>query len=65
MCLWFNITENNWNMEKKVVRIEMTVYTDNFRDRDTERDLDRVLVPLRNIESGQTRIEEVRINDIR
>lgn len=61
----FNITKNNWNMEKKVVRIEMTVYTDNFRDRDTERDLDRVLVPLRNIESGQTRIEEVRINDIR
>lgn len=48
-------------MERKKVIIEMSVLTSRFLDREVERDLDDILLPLVNKESGETTIEEIEI----
>ena len=66
MCLHFFVNYlNDRQMERKKVVIELDVLTSRFSSRDVERDLDRILIPLRTIESGQTKIEEVTIKEIR
>ena len=65
MCLEFNVKERGMYMEKKKVLVELTVMTSHWRDRDIERDVDRLVLPLRNVESGQTVIDEVVIKEVR
>lgn len=43
-------------MEKKKVVVELEVLTARMTSREIERDLDKLLVPLNNIETGQTTI---------
>lgn len=52
-------------MERKKVIVELTVLTQRFQDRDIERDIDALILPLRRKESGQTEIEDVDIKSIR
>ena len=51
-------------MEKRKVTIELEVLTARMTEREIERDLDRLLVPLRDIESGQTTVKDVEIKEI-
>ena len=64
MCIKFNAREREPYMEKKKVLVELTVLTGHWRDRDIERDIDRLMIPLRNVESGQTVIDEVEIKSV-
>ena len=52
-------------MERKKVIIELEVLTSRFVSRDIERDLDRVLLPLKDIESGETKIDNVEVITMR
>lgn len=69
MCLYFFINRMNYlndrTMEKKKVTIELEVLTGRMTSRDIERDLDRVLIPLRSIGSGETTINDVEIVCVR
>lgn len=57
MCLRFNHRYlNDRDMEKKKVVVELEVLTARMTSREIERDLDKLLVPLNNIETGQTTI---------
>ena len=51
-------------MEKRKIIVELEVLTSRITDREIERDLDRLLVPLRDIESGQTSVQDVEIKEI-
>lgn len=51
-------------MEKKRVTIELEVLTSRMQTREIERDLDRLLLPLIDIESGDTRIDKIEITEI-
>lgn len=65
MCLKFNQRYlNKKGMERKKVVIELEVLTSRMTSREIERDLDRVLVPLRDIESGQTTVKDVEVKEI-
>lgn len=69
MCLRFFVNRRNYindrQMERKKVIIELEVLTSRFVSRDIERDLDRVLLPLKEIESGETKIDKVEIITMR
>lgn len=68
MCLRFLVNRNYINdrqMERKKVIVELEVLTSRFVSRDIERDLDRVLLPLKEIESGETKIDKVEIITMR
>lgn len=52
------------DMEKRKIIVELEVLTARMTDREIERDLDRLLVPLRDIESGQTTVKDVEIKEI-
>ena len=68
MCLHFFVDRNFLNdrdMERRKVIVELSVLTMRHTDRDIERDIDRVVLPLRNIESGQTTVEDVEVKDVR
>ena len=56
---------NDRQMEKKKVTIELEVLTSQWQDREIERDLDRLVLPLKNVESGQTRVTNIEIKAIR
>ena len=56
---------NDRQMERKKVIIELEVLTSRFVSRDIERDLDRVLLPLKDIESGETKIDNVEVITMR
>lgn len=51
-------------MERKKVVIELEVLTSRMTSREIERDLDRVLIPIRNIESGHTTITDTNIKSV-
>lgn len=68
MCLHFFVDRNFLNdrsMERKKVVVELEVLTSRFASRDIEKDLDRVLLPLKTIESGETKIDNVDIITVR
>ena len=48
-------------MERKKVTIELEVLTSRIASRDIERDLDRLLLPLKSVESGETKVDDVDI----
>lgn len=52
---------NDRSMERKKVTIELTVLTSRIASRDIERDLDRLLLPLKSVESGETKVDDVDI----
>lgn len=52
-------------MERKKVLIELEVLTEHWSDRDIERDIDRLVTPLRNVESGKTVIDDVNVKEVR
>ena len=52
-------------MEKRIVTIELAVLTARGTDREIERDLDRLVIPLRDLESGQTTVKDVEIKEIK
>lgn len=52
-------------MEKRIVTIELEVLTARMTDREIERDLDRLVLSLRDIESGQTTVKDVEIKEIK
>lgn len=67
MCLHFFIRRDYLNdrvMEMKRVTIELEVLTSRMQPREIERDLDRLLLPLIDIESGDTRIDKIEITEI-
>ena len=65
MCLKFNQRYlNKKGMERKKVVIELEVFTSRMTSREIERDLDKLLVPLRDIESGQTTVKDVEVKEI-
>lgn len=65
MCLRFNQRYlNKKGMERKKVVIELEVLTSRMTSREIERDLDRVLIPIRNIESGHTTITDTNIKSV-
>ncbi len=43
----------------------MRVLTSRMTEREIERDIDRILMNLRDIESGETTIKEVNVKEIR
>ena len=65
MCLHFKRTLNRRGMERKKVLIELDVRTEHWRDRDIERDVIRLVMPLKNVESGNTVVDEVEIKEVR
>ena len=62
MCLYFFMNYlNDRSMERKKVTIELEVLTSRIASRDIERDLDRLLLPLKSVESGETKVDDVDI----
>lgn len=51
-------------MERRKVIVELSVLTDHWRDRDIERDIDGLVLPLRKRENGRTMIDEVEIKSV-
>lgn len=49
----------------KRVTIEMEVLTARMTDREIERDIGRLIIPLRNLESGQTTVKDVEVKEIK
>lgn len=56
---------NDRTMEKKKVVVELEVLTGRMTSRDIEHDLDRVLLPLKSIESGDTTINDINMVCVR
>ena len=52
-------------MEKKKVIIELEVLTARPTDRETERDIDRLVIPLLNLGIGETTVTGVDVKEIR
>jgi len=52
-------------MEKRIVTIELEVLTSRMTDREITRDVERLAMNLKGIESGQTTIEEIDVKEIR
>lgn len=51
-------------MERKKVIVELSVLTQRMTGREVERDVDHLILPLRNVESGKTVIDEVTIKEV-
>lgn len=51
-------------MEKRKVIIELEVLTARMTDREIERDIDRLVLPLRDLESGQTTVKDVEVKEV-
>lgn len=51
-------------MEKRIVTVKLTVLTQRFIERDIERDIDHLVLPLKGLECGQTAIEHVEITKV-
>ena len=52
-------------MERKKVIVELDVRTEHWRDRDIEMDVIRLVMPLKNVESGKTVVDEVEIKEVK
>lgn len=52
-------------MEKRKIIVEIEVLTARMTDREIERDLDRLVLPLRDLESGQTTVKDIEVKEIR
>ena len=52
------------DMEKRKIIVELEVLTARMTDREIERDLDRLMNPLRDLESGQTTVKDVEVKEI-
>ena len=52
-------------MERKKVIIELSVLTQRAMAREIERDVEHLVLPLKNVEYGQTVIDEVEIISVR
>ena len=52
-------------MEKRIVTIELEVLTARMTDREIERDIDRLVLPLRDLESGQTTVKDLEVKEIK
>lgn len=65
MRLHFNVCRRKRGMERKKVIIELSVLTRRMTDRDVERDVGRLMLPLRNVESGQTVVDDVDVKEVR
>ena len=65
MCLKFNVRRRRRGMERKKVIIELSVLTQRAMAREIERDVEHLVLPLKNVEYGQTVIDEVEIISVR
>ena len=64
MCLNFNVYRRR-GMERKKVIIELSVLTQRAMAREIEMDVDHLVLPLKNVEYGQTVIDEVNVKEVR
>lgn len=53
------------DMEKRKIIVELEVLTARMTDREITRDVERLAMNLKGIESGQTTIEEIEVKEIR
>lgn len=51
-------------MERKRVIVELTVLTQRMTEREIERDVDHLVLPLKNVEYGQTVIDDVKVKEV-